>query len=198
MMAQHCSASEENMTVQLARRPFTTTEYHRLIEAGILTEDERVELIDGELIKMAPIGPRHAACVNRLDEFLRDEIKKLAIVSAQNPIQISEHSEPQPDIALLKRRDDFYAQDHPSPEDVLVEIEVADTTAESDREVKIPTYARAGIAEAWLIDLYNDRIEVHTRPASGVYQEVRIVLRGQRVTSISIPQLKLKADDILG
>jgi Uma2 family endonuclease len=197
-MAQHSSTSEENMIVQLARRPFTTTEYHRLIEAGILTEDERVELIDGEIIKMAPIGPRHAACVNRLDEFLRDEIKKLAIVSAQNPIQISEHSEPQPDIALLKRRDDFYAQGHPSPEDVLVAIEVADTTAESDREVKIPTYARAGIAEAWLIDLYNDRIEVHTRPANGVYQEVRIVLRGQRVTSTSIPQLKLKADDILG
>jgi Uma2 family endonuclease len=169
-----------------------------MVEAGILTEDDRVELIDGEIIQMAPIGPRHAACVDRLAEFLRDKIKKLAIVSVQNPIQLSEYSEPQPDIALLKRRADFYAQGHPSPEDVLIAMEVADTTVESDRGVKIPSYARAGIREAWLVDLASGRIETYTRPTSGIYQEIRFVLRGQRVVSATIPQLKLKADDILG
>lgn len=186
------------MSVPLPRRPFTTAEYHRLIEAGILTEDDRVELIDGEIIQMTPIGPRHAACVDRLAEFLTGRIKKLAIVRVQNPIELSEYSEPQPDIALIKRRTDFYSQSHPVPEDVLVAVEVADTTVETDRKVKLPAYARAGIAEAWLVDLYSDRIEVHSRPAGGVYQEVRIVLRGQRVVSATVPQLKLKADDILG
>jgi len=169
-----------------------------MTEAGVLTEDDRVELIDGEIIKMAAIGPRHAACVNRLADFLSSKVKKFAIVSVQNPIQLSEYSEPEPDITLLKRRDDFYAGSHPTPDDVLIAIEVADTTAESDRAVKLPAYARAGILEAWLVDLYNDRIEVHSRPDKGVYQEVRIILRGHKVISTTIPQLKLRADDILG
>lgn len=186
------------MSNPLPRWLITTTDYHQMIRAGVLHEDDRVELLDGELIKMAPIGPRHAACVDRLDEFLRDKVKKLAIVRVQNPIQLNEHSEPEPDIALLRRRADYYSQGHPTPADVLLAIEVADTSAVSDREVKLPSYARAGIPEAWLIDLANDRIEVHTRPGGGLYQEVRIFLRGQRVVSASIPQLKLKADDILG
>ncbi len=169
-----------------------------MFEVGVLTESERVELIDGEIIEMAPIGPRHAACVDRLAEFLSNKIKKLAIVRVQNPIELSEDSEPQPDVTLLKRRADFYAQGHPTPEDVLIAIEVADTTLESDRMVKLPSYARAGIPEAWLIDLVNDRLEIHSSPTSGIYQEVRLVLRGQKVISQTIPQLKLKADDILG
>jgi Uma2 family endonuclease len=186
------------MSIQLARRPFTTAEYHRLIGAGILTEDDRVELLDGEIIKMAPIGPGHAGCVNRLAELLREKIQKLAIVSVQNPIELSKYSEPQPDIALLRRRADFYAKSHPSPEDVLLAIEVADTTLEGDREVKIPSYARAGICESWLVDLPNGRIEVHSQPAGGIYQEIRITLRGQAVVSRAVPQIELKADDILG
>jgi Uma2 family endonuclease len=186
------------MTPELELRPFTTAEYHRLIEAGILTEDDRVELIDGGIVKIAPIGPGHAACVDRLAEFFTDKVIKVAIVRVQNPIELNEYSEPQPDIALVKRRTDFYAQSHPTPEDVLVAIEVADTTVESDRAVKIQSYASAGIPEAWLIDLYNDRIEIHSNPASGVYQEVRIVLRGHRVVSAAFPQLEMKADDILG
>jgi Uma2 family endonuclease len=186
------------MSVQVARKLFTTTDYHRMIEAGVFTEDDRVELIDGEIIKMFAIGPRHAACVDRLAEFLRDKVRKLAIVRVQNPVQLNEYSEPEPDIALLKRRADFYAQGHPLPADVLIAIEVSDTSVEKDRELKIPAYARAGIPEAWLVDLLNDRIEVHTQPEQGVYQEVRIVLRGHKVVSRAIPQLRLKADDILG
>jgi Uma2 family endonuclease len=186
------------MTSEFERRPFTTAEYHRLIEAGILTEDDRVELINGEIINMAPIGPRHAACVDRLAEFFTDKIIELVIVRVQNPIELNEYSEPQPDIALVKRRTDFYAQSHPTPEDVLVAIEVPDTTVERDRAVKIPSYANAGIPEAWLIDLYNDRIEIHSNPASGIYQEVRIILRGHRIVSTALPQLEMKADEILG
>ena len=186
------------MTFQLARHPFSTAEYHRMIETGIFTEDERVELIDGEIVHMTAIGPRHAACVDRLAELLRVKIGALAIVRVQSPVQLSEHSEPQPDLSLLKRRADFYAGSHPSPEDVLLVIEVADPTAEGDRQVKIPAYARAGIPEAWLVDLAEDRIEIYTQPSNGIYQEIKRVLRGQRVASKSIPQLKLKAGDILG
>ena len=186
------------MSLPLPRRPFTTTEYHRMIEAGILTEDDRVELLDGEIVQMAPIGPRHAACVNRLNAFLSRKAVRSAVVSVQNPVHLDEYSEPQPDLALLRLRADFYAQGHPSPGDVLIAIEVADTTVESDRKVKLPSYARAGIPESWLVDLVSDRIEVHTQPAGGIYQEVRLVPRGQRVASRVILQLKLKADDILG
>lgn len=186
------------MSTQLAGQPFTIAEYHRITEAGVLTEDDRVELIDGEIVQMAAIGPRQAACVNRLAEFLSDKVRKLAIVSVQNQVALNEYSEPEPAITLLKRRADFYAQSHPTPAGVLVAIEVVVTTVESDRGVKLPIYARAGIPEAWLVDLYNDHIEIHTQPASGVYQQVRIILGGQEVISETIPQLKLKADDILG
>jgi Uma2 family endonuclease len=115
-----------------------------------------------------------------------------------NKIELNEFSEPQPHISLVKYRADFYASGHPTPEDILVAIEVADTTAEQDRQVKILSYARAGIQEVWLVDLPNDRIEVQASPASGIYQEVRIVLRGQNVLSPAFPNLKLKADAALG
>lgn len=169
-----------------------------MLEAGILNEDDRVELIDGEIIKMAAIGPRHTACVKRLAEFLGTKTRKFATLGVQDPIQLDDYSEPQPDISVLKRRDDFYVHGHPRPQDVLIVIEVADTSMETDRKVKLPAYAQSGIAEVWLVDLYNDRIEVHTRPSEGVYQEVKIILRGHKVISFTIPQLKLKADDILG
>ncbi|MGH9800435.1 MAG: Uma2 family endonuclease, partial [Blastocatellia bacterium] len=121
-----------------------------------------------------------------------------AIVSVQNPVELDEYSEPQPDITLLKWRDDFYSQSHPTPADILVAIEVSDTTHEKDRSLKLPAYARAGVAESWLVDLFNDRIEIHSQPGGGIYQEVRIVLRDQQLVSKSIPQLQLKAEDILG
>jgi len=195
---EKCSAVKVGMTFPLARHPFSTAEYHRMIETGIFTEDDRLELIDGEIVQMAAIGPRHAACVDRLAEPLRTKIRSLAILRVQSPVQLSEHSEPQPDLSLLKRRADFYAQNHPTPECVLLAIEVADITAEGDRQVKIPAYGRAGISEAWLVDLAEDRIEINTQPNNGIYQEIRRVLRGQHVASKALPQLKLKADDILG
>ncbi|MCI0391257.1 MAG: Uma2 family endonuclease [Acidobacteria bacterium] len=186
------------MAVQLARRHITTAEYHKMIEAGVFHEDDRLELIDGDLFEMSPIGPRHVAAVNRLNRLLSLQLADFAIISVQNPVELSEYSEPQPDLTLLKWRDDFYAQALPLPEDTLIAIEVSDTTVEKDRGLKIPAYARAGLAEAWLVDLYNDRVEIYSQPNNDVYQEIRIVLRGQDVVSKTIPQIVLKADDILG
>jgi len=186
------------MAWQPARKLFTTTEYHQLIETGVLKEDDRFELLNGEIIEISPIGPRHAACVNRMNTLLSDKARKRAVVSIQNPMTLSDYSEPQPDFALLKPKADFYASAHPTPADALVIIEVADSNVETDRRNKIPTYAFAGVREVWLIDLVNDRIEVHSNPFKGVYQEVRIIQRGQNLTSPSFPALKLKADEILG
>jgi Uma2 family endonuclease len=186
------------MSAQLARKLITTAEYHQMIEAGVFDENNRIELIEGEFYEMFAIGPRHSATVIRLIELLIAQLKGIAMVSVQNPVELSQYSEPEPDITLLKRRADYYAESHPSPSDVLAVVEVADTSLQKDRSLKLPAYARAEIPEVWLIDLQNDRIEIHSQPGSGIYQEVRIVLRGQPVVSKAIPQLQLTADDILG
>lgn len=186
------------MAWQPARKLFTVTEYHQMIEAGFFKEDDRFELLNGEILEMSPIGPRHAAHVDRLNDVLPDKIRKQAIIRVQSPVLLSDYSEPQPDLSLLRRRADYYADGHPVSADVLLLIEVADSTIEADRRNKIPMYAFAGIPEVWLIDLVNDRIEIHSNPFKGVYQEVRIIQRGQRIVSQALPQLKLKANEILG
>jgi len=186
------------MAVQLLRRGFTVEEYHRMAQAGILTEDDRVELIEGEIITMTPIGSRHAACVDRLTRLLSAHAGREAIVRVQNPIRLGERSEPQPDLALLRFRSDFYASRHPGPEDVLLVVEVAETSADVDREVKLPLYARSGIAEAWLVDLAGGQIEVERRPTPRGYGEVERFGRGSRVRSRALPDLDVAADEILG
>jgi Uma2 family endonuclease len=186
------------MSHQFAKRWFTVDEYYRMAQAGILTEDDRVELIEGEVIEMSPIGSRHAACVNRLNTLLNRLVGQQAIVSVQNPIYIDEFSEPQPDIALLRLREDFYVGSHPTASDVLLVIEVADTSVEYDRKKKLPLYARAGIPEVWLANLPEDRFEIHTQPLNGKYQSIVIVRRGESINSQTIISLSIGVDDVLG
>ncbi|HEV2912363.1 MAG TPA: Uma2 family endonuclease [Pyrinomonadaceae bacterium] len=186
------------MSVQIVRRHFNITEYYRMAAAGVLSEDDRVELIEGEIIEMNPIGSRHAACVGRLTEFLGLLTGREVIVWVQNPVQINDFSEPLPDVALLKRRDDFYAQANPQPADVLLIIEVADSSVEYDRDIKIPLYAGAGITEVWLVNLPKETIEIYTQPIGDVYREIRIVKRGESLAAKSIPSLIIGADIVLG
>jgi Uma2 family endonuclease len=141
------------MSLQVLRRRFTVEQYHRMAEAGIFADGDRVELIEGEIIEMIPIGSRHAAWVDRLNDLLTSAIERRAIVRVQSPIWLGSHSEPQPDLAVLRRRADFYLDAHPQPGDVHLVIEVADTSADFDRTVKIPLYGRMGIPEAWLVDI---------------------------------------------
>ena len=185
------------MPVQVARRLFTVHEYYKMAQAGILHEDDRVELIEGEIVEMAPIGSRHAACVNRLNSTLSQSLGERAIVGVQNPIRLSEHSEPQPDLALLRAHPDFYSDAHPGPEDVLLVIEVADTTEDYDRGVKMPLYARSGILEAWLVDLAGGIIEVYRGPTPEGYQEVQRVQRGEGISVQAFPDVALAADEVL-
>ena len=167
-----------------------------MAQVGILSEDERVELIDGEILDMAPIGSRHAACVARLTALFA-RVQGKGIVWVQNPIHLSERSEPQPDLTLLRPRPDFYAQTHPGPGDIFLVVEVAETSVEVDRDVKVP-HARAGILEVWLVDLAGECIEVSRTPTPQGYQEVRRVRHGDRLAPRAFPDLDLAAHDLLG
>jgi Uma2 family endonuclease len=186
------------MSVQIVRRHFNITEYYRMTAAGVLSEDDRVELIEGEIVEINPIGSRHAACVGRLTEVLGRLAGGEAIVWVQNPVQINDYSEPLPDVTLLKRRNDFYAQANPQPADVLLIIEVADSSVEYDRDIKIPLYAGVGIPEVWLVNLPKETIEIYTQAIGDTYREIRVVKRGESLAAKSIPSLVIDADVVLG
>jgi Uma2 family endonuclease len=186
------------MSVQFQKHCFNVHEYHRMAEVGLLSEDSRVELIEGEIVEMSPIGSTHAGTVNRSSAFFHRKLADIVIVSVHAPVRIDDFSEPQPDLALLKPRKDFYSNSHPAPEDVLVVIEVADTSVNYDRNVKLPLYARARIPEAWLMVLRKDVIEVHSQPKNGKYQKVQRMKRGKTLTSPTIPGLSFRVEDLLG
>lgn len=186
------------MSVEVSKLQFSIGEYYRIAAAGVLREDDRVELIEGEIIKMNPIGSRHAACVGRLTELLGDRARKVAMVWVQNPVEINDYSEPVPDVTLLRRRDDFYAHAKPAPGDVLLIVEVSDSTINYDRKVKAPLYARAGVPEMWLVNLPEELVEVYTRPLNGAYQETRLVRRGETITVASAGGLVVEAAAVLG
>lgn len=180
-----------------ARRRFTVEEYHRMGEAGILREDDRVELLKGEIIQMAPIGSRHAACVSRLGDWLAKRLPDTAAVRIQNPIRLPPRSEPEPDLVVVRRRDDFYATAHPGPGDIFLLIEVADTSLEHDRDVKLPLYAAAGIPEVWIVDLERRRVLVYRQPAGASYRQVTVVEEGT-LSPTAFPQLAIRLDEITG
>jgi Uma2 family endonuclease len=169
----------------IPRHRLTVGEYYRMAEAGILAPDARVELIEGEIVDMTPVGSGHMSVVNRLNRMLTVAVGELAIVQVQGPVRLGDRSEPEPDLALLKPRADFYREKHPTPEDVLLIIEVSDTTVAYDRSVKIPLYARHGVLEVWLIDLESSRIYVHRNPHNGSYADV-LNLDRPGVTALSL------------
>ncbi|OLC16859.1 MAG: hypothetical protein AUH29_03850 [Candidatus Rokubacteria bacterium 13_1_40CM_69_27] len=161
------------MSDLLTRRRFTVEEYHRMGSAEILAKDEPVELIAGEIVVREPIGSRHAGTVNHLTHLWTWRLGERAVVQIQNPIEfLKEDSEPQPDVTLLRPRADSYRAAHPVAADVLLLVEVADGSLAVDRRVRMPLYARAGIREAWLLDLTADRVEVYRAPTADSYQHV--------------------------
>lgn len=155
------------------RHRLSADDYERMGQAGILGEDDRVELIEGEIIDMPPIGSPHGGAVNRIaNRLVRAVTENDAILSTQNPVRLSDFSEPEPDIALLRPRDDFYAKRHPGPEDVLLLIEVAETSLRYDRDKKLPLYARAGIPESWLVDLSGKVLWLYRDPGPEGYARI--------------------------
>jgi len=152
------------------RHRLTVRDYQRMGEAGIFHEDERVELIEGEIVDMAPIGSGHSGQVNRISNILKLTIGDRAIVSVQNPVILGKHSAPQPDIAFLRPQADYYAAAHPQACDVLLIIEVADSSLAYDRDIKLPLYAQHGIPEVWLVDLADQQLTIHHQPAATGYR----------------------------
>ena len=186
------------MSSQLEKYWITVDEYERMGEAGIFHPDARLELLEGEIYQMSPIGIPHASCVKFLSTLLNGLFNGKLLVSVRDPVRLSDLSEPQPDVALLRWRDDFYRRAHPTPADVLLVIEVADSTVETDRSYKVPLYARAGIPEAWLVNLPEERIELFAEPAGGAYQVNRIFSRGDDVESHGVAGLRVGVADVLG
>lgn len=169
-----------------------------MAEQGMFEPDERVELIDGEIFTMSPVGSLHVRCVNFFTDFLIRRLGESYLVSVQNPIISANDTEPQPDLTVLRRKTDLYIGHLPTGSDTLIVIEVADSTASFDRNRKFPKYAEAGIPEAWLVDLKRDAVEVHTDPGPNGYGVVKTLRRGERLSSSVITSIDLSIDDILG
>ncbi len=182
--------------MQLITRKFNVNEYHKMAETGILTPEDRVELIRGEIIPMASIGLKHAACVNRLNQVFYQKLGNQTIVSVQNSIRLDNYSEPQPDIVLLKPRSDFYETQIPQPSDVYLLIEVSDSTLKYDQEVKLPLYAENNISEVWIINLNNKTLEIYRQPQDKKYQDQQIDI--QSISPLAFPDITLTIHDILG
>ena len=186
------------MAPPLLRGPFTVDAYHRLAELGVLDEDDRVELLDGQIVEMTPIGGAHAACVFRLTALLSGRPGTDTGVSVQNPVVLAERWEPQPDLAVVRRAGGFSGAWLPGPRDVLLVIEVADTSLERDRDIKIPRYAAAAIPEAWLVDLGADAITVYRGPSPDGYRDVVTVTRGETLRPLLLSDITIAVADILG
>ena len=197
---------------EVQTRRFNVEEYHRMAEAGILGEDDRLELVDGELVEMAPIGSRHLACVVALNHLLVEASEGRWFVSVQNPVRLGERDEPEPDLSLLKGRPDPAAPGPPGPDDLLVVVEVSDTTLSYDRNVKLPLYAAARIPEAWIVDLQDRKVEVYADPGAGPasmggsaqgyqtsgYHVSSSYAPGETIVSETIAGLSLPVDEVLG
>lgn len=186
----------QSETPPIQRHLLTVNDYHKMGEAGIFHEDDRLELIEGTLIDMAPIGSGHAGEVIRLNTVLNTAFSGRVLVSQQNPIRLGEHSEPQPDVAILRLREDFYRTSHPQPPDILLLIEVSDTTVRYDREIKIPLYARHGIPEVWLIDLQHEQVEIYRQPSVDGYRQILRPAKDERIAPALLPDTSLAISDL--
>ena len=187
------------MVVQLARRLFTVDDYYRMAAAGILRDDDRVELIEGEIIQMPPIGSPHASVVDNLVALFTAQVPAREVrVRIQNPVRLDDRSEPVPDLALLRFRADRYRSGHPTPTDVLLLVEVSETTLAYDRGIKVPLYASAGIPEVWIANIADEVIEIYRDPDEGAYRSQTQARKGEVVSPALVPDLALPVAEIFG
>ena len=184
--------------VERARRLFTADEYARMVEVGILTKYDRVELIHGEIVEKMPIGRGHFAAVAALQTFLIERLGRRAVVGSAGSLRVPPHSMPEPDLLVLAPRADFYREADLRPEDVLLLVEVADTSLLYDREVKGPLYASAGVAEYWIVDIEGGAVEIYLDPAPQGYRRMQRIAPGTSFAPAAFPDLVLSVSGILG
>ena len=180
-----------------SRRRFTVEEYYKLAEVGILASDERVELLAGEVITMAPIGSKHAFCVTQFTEAFFESLGRTVTIRVQNPVRLAEGSEPEPDIAILHRRDDGYVSEHPGAGDVILLVEIADSSVGFDRRHKLPMYAMAGIREVWLADIGSRNVEIYDLPIAGGYARTKVVGIGEILSLPGFPGMAISVGDVM-
>lgn len=189
-------AFKSKINVDSSLYRFTVDTYHSIINTGIFKNNHRVELIDGILHTMSPISSYHSGKSIRLMNLLFKTIGNLAIISVQNPLTIPEHSEPQPDLMLLRPRDDFYEHAHPLPTDTLLIIEIAESSLRYDRTVKVPLYGLHGVPELWLIDLKQKKIELYRDPGTEGYRQILLPERHQIIAPVLLPPVQIKVADL--
>lgn len=187
------------MTTVMTRRRFSVKEYYKMAKVGILCEDDRVELVDGEIVNMAAIGSYHAGCVMCLNTLFSRKAGDRVFVNVQNPVQIDDLTVFQPDLAILLPRNDFYTESHPTPKDVLLIIEVSDSSVDYDRNVKIPKYAQAGVPEVWQVNLVYGLIDTFSDldPLTVRYRAMRRYSPGQQIVPTQLPDITLDVGQIL-
>lgn len=185
------------MVTETSKRLFTVHEYHRMVDAGILRENDQVELIRGEVVRMSPIGPPHDAAILRANRALNRIVGDRALVGIQGSIRLDEYDEPQPDICLLRPRDDFYASRHPGPADILVIIEVADSSLKYDQTVKLKLCAETGVPEYWISSIRDECIIAYSDLRGSAYQNMRELKRGETIAPQLLPGCRIPVDDLL-
>ncbi|AFY72148.1 protein of unknown function DUF820 (plasmid) [Thalassoporum mexicanum PCC 7367] len=179
------------VTAQVTKKLFTVDEYYRIYQAGVISDHDRVELIAGEIVYMSPVGTKHATCVDRLNHILMSQLIDRIQLRVQSSIQLPPNSQPQPDLALLKRKADFYISAHPTPADIYLLIEVADSSLAFDRNVKMPMYAAAGILEVWLVDIEAQCIEVYWLATGDRYGSSQIYRAGESISLQAFPDVQV-------
>ena len=184
--------------MEMIRRPITVAEYNRMAEVGILDPDERVELLDGDIVVVPPQGPEHASIITRTHEELVRRLERRAIVTSQIPVILSDRSEPEPDIAVLARRDDYYKSALPSAADIRALVEVADSSLRIDRGAKLRIYSEAGIEEYWVIDVKRNVIEVYREPRDGRYESLTTLCPGDDASFLAFPDDVFTVDELIG
>lgn len=186
------------MRIEAPKKLFTVEEYYKMADAGIFAPEDRVELIDGEIIQMSPIGIRHAGCVNGATQVFAEAFRGRAVVSVQNPLQLSDYTEPQPDVVLLRPRKDTYRGKNIEASDALLVLEISDTTLAYDRGVKLHRYAAANVTEVWIEDLEANRLLVYRDPSSHSYQTQVTLDPDDSVQVLAFPNVSFKVSELLG
>ena len=182
--------------MKLPTKKFTIEDYHKMSDMGIFDYSDHLELIKGEIIQMSPIGSKHASCINKLNRMLNQKLVDEVIISIQNPIKLEDDSEPQPDVVLLKYRSDFYAEEHPKFSDILLLIEVADSSINYDRNVKIPLYAENKINQVWLIDLNEEYLEIYNNPESNYYRNMQKLSRKDTINLNILSSIEIQVSNL--
>jgi Uma2 family endonuclease len=185
------------MQTDATKKLFTVDDYYRMLDVGILCDDDRVELIEGEIIQMSPMGSRHAAVVSSVTDVLVPLFKGKALLRPQLPLRLNEFNEPEPDIAVVKPRRDRYSSRHPRPSDVFLVIEISDSSLRYDRDVKLPIYAASRVPEVWIAHLKSATLLVYRDPAGKAYSTHSKYARGESLSCREFPEIQLAVDDLL-